>query len=68
MIKICVVINANGDLVEVASDTPVRIFTIADHCKRDRVYELSADGGALKIGDEHVQRIMRDDPIGHFYD
>ena len=65
MIIICFVTDAKGDLVEVVSDTPIRVFTVNDHCKRDRVYELSADGPVLKIGAEHVQRLLRDEPIGH---
>ena len=68
MIKVCIVTDAKGDLVEVVSDTPIRVFWVDDQCESDRVYEFSPDLNVLKIGAEHVRRVLRDDPVGHYYD
>ena len=68
MIKICYVTDAKGDLVEVVSDKPIRFFMVGDHCKRDTVYELTANGPVLKIGAQHVRRKLRGHTIGHLHD
>ncbi len=68
MTMICFVTDAKGDLVEVVSDTPIRVFSVDDQCESDRVYEFSPDLNVLKIGAEHVRRVLRDDPVGHYYD
>ena len=69
MNRVCLVTNENGDIVEVASDEPIRFFVVNDHTPRDRVYEFTpGEDGNLQIGVEHVRSILRDDPVGHMHD
>ena len=67
MNRVCLVTNAEGDILAVASDHPVRFFLINDFVPHDRVFEFTP-GNVLKIGVEHVQDILQDDPIGHKHD
>ena len=63
MNRVCLVANAEGDILAVASDHPIRFFLINDFVPHDRVFEFTP-GNVLKIGVEHVQDILQDDPIG----
>ena len=54
MNRACLVANADGDILAVATDDPIRFILINDHVPHDRVYEVIVSN-VLKIGVEHVQ-------------
>ncbi len=68
MNRVCISIDKNGNLVGIASDEPIRCFLINDHCQSDRVFEFTLGEGTLRIGAEHVRKMLRDDEIGHIND
>ena len=67
MNRVCLVIDEDGHVLDVASDKPIRFFVVNDYAPDDRVYELTP-GKALNFGVVQVQSILRDDPVGHAND
>lgn len=47
MNRICISMDYSGNLVGIASDEPIRVFMIADHCPPDRVFEFTPGEGKL---------------------
>ena len=60
MNRICFEIDANGDLVSVASDEPVEVYIVNPKTPADRVYLYGAD-----IGPHHVQKLIGGYAVGH---
>jgi hypothetical protein len=64
MNRICIVIDKNGDITDIAADTEIEIFWVAPHCPRDRVYKYES----AEIGPEYVRKWIGGYPVGHLND